>query len=506
MRFSTAMTSEVARQLAGHLLRRDGQEDLCFAAWTPSTGLRRQTAIIRRPILPVAGDRHVHGNASYEAQYAVRAAQEAAASGAGLAFMHSHPGGQGWQILNDVDRMAEARLANLAREVTGLPLVGLTLAGSRAWSSRMWGGVGREVTPTPGESVRVIGDSLDVTFNDVLLPAPASPSTQVRTTHTWGKHTQAEIARLRIAVAGIGSVGMAIAEVLARTGVQGIGVFDFDTVELVNLDRLRGAGLLDALLRRPKTYIAERLLTEGSTAVHTQHEFHELSICEPEGLARLLDFDLVFSCVDRPWPRHVLNAMAYADLIPVIEGGLSVFQNTDGTLRNAYWRSQVIRPGRPCLLCLRQYDPALVQVERDGSLDDPSYIANLPPGSTVRRRENVAALSTSVSAALLEQFVSYVTRPSGFGDPGPLRFSLRDHTVDKDLTLCDEECAYQSTAGCGDARLDPTSRHHSAENARYTRTAVGRGTRVFRRFDDLLWRSQLSLTRLAKSHWERLNP
>jgi molybdopterin/thiamine biosynthesis adenylyltransferase len=280
---------------------------------------------------------------------------------------------------------------------------------------------------------------------------------------------------------------MVVADVLGRTGVQGVGIFDFDTVEMVNLDRLRGADRLDALLARPKTHVAQRLLEAGSTAAHPRHEIYELSICEPEGFARLLDFDIVFSCVDRPWPRHVLNTLAYADLIPVIEGGLSAFQNTDGTLRNAYWRSTLVRPGRPCLACLRQYDPALVQVERDGSLDDPSYIANLPSGSPIHRRENVAALSASVSAALLDQFVSYVARPSGLGDPGPLRFNLRDHTVERDPTVCDEGCVYQESAGCGDARLDPTSRHRAAEQARGDRASVSMGVRLGRGLDDLVW-------------------
>ena len=472
MRRSVAMTGSTEAELADHLLREDGQEDLCFGTWRPSTGRRRGTAILRQAILPSRGDRRVHGNASFEPAYTLMAVQEAAAAGVGLAFMHSHPMGRGWQSLNETDRIAERRVANLARELTGLPLVGLTLSGDRCWSGRVWEGAGREVTPVPCETVRTVGATFDATFDDSILPVPQPSEMQDRTVHTWGEEIQSKIARLKVAVAGVGSVGMAIADVLARTGLECVGVFDFDTVESVNLDRLRRASRMDAFLRRSKADVARRLLAEGSTAERPRHEFHELSICEPEGLSRLLDFDLIFSCVDRPWPRHVLNVIAYADLIPVVEGGMTAFRNVDGSLRNAYWRSTSVRPGRPCLACLGQYDPALVQVERDGSLDDPSYIANLPPDSPIRRRENVAAVSASVVAALLEQFTTYVAHPSGFGDPGPLRFSLRDHSVKRLDTACRPGCPYPLGVGAGDARLDPTGSHAAAEQARRARSTV----------------------------------
>ena len=480
MRRSVAMTGSAEAGLASHLLRNDGQEDLCFGMWRPSTGRRRRTAILHQPILPRRADRLVHGNASFEAAYMLRAAQEAAAAGVGLVFMHSHPAGRGWQSLNETDRIAERRIANVARELTGLPLMGLTLSGDRCWSARVWEGTGREVSSVSCETVRTVGDTLGVTFDNRILRVPQPSEMQDRTAHTWGEKTQAMIARLRVAVAGVGSVGMVVADALARTGVECVGIFDFDTVESINLDRLRGASRLDAFLRRSKADVARQLLAEGSTAAAPRHEVHELSICEPEGLERLLDFDVIFSCVDRPWPRHVLNVIAYTDLIPVIEGGMRAFQRVDGSLRNAYWNSTVVRPGRTCLACLRQYDPALVQVERDGSLDDPRYIANLSPDSPIRPRENVAAISTSVAAALLEQFVAYVARPSGFGDPGPLRFSLRDHSVKRRQTTCRDGCPYPRAVGDGDARLNPAEPHVAAEQARQARAKVPMSVAVLR--------------------------
>jgi hypothetical protein len=466
---STAMSGTVADALRAHLVRTDGQEDLCFATWGPSTGRRRLTALVIEPLLPGEGERQVHGNASYEMAYALRAAKAAAERGEGIAFMHAHPGGRGWQRLNDTDRRAEASIANLAREVTGLPLVGMTLAtGDGSWSSRLWNeGRGREVSYSTCESVRVLGSELRVSFNDALRPPPLPRSTQRRTIHAWGKHVQADLARLRVLVAGAGSVGLYIVESLARTGIEHIAVMDFDRVEFVNLDRLHAATHLDALLRRPKIDIARRILRQASTAEKLRHELFETSVCEPAGLEALLDFDVIFSCVDRPWPRHVLNTVAYADLIPVVDGGLRLDPMPSGGLRNAVWRSQVVTAGRPCLVCIGQYDPAHVQLERDGSLDNPTYIAGLPAGSALRANQNVSALSIAAASALLNQFLSLVVAPSGLGDPGPLRHELARHRIEPaDVLACAVDCPYQQSVSDGDRRLDPSAAHPMAERLR----------------------------------------
>lgn len=89
---SVAMTADIDRQAREHLLRSDGQEDLCFAQWRGSRGRTRTTALIERLILPREGERNVHGNASFEPMYLERAMSEVAASGAGLnGLPNDHP-------------------------------------------------------------------------------------------------------------------------------------------------------------------------------------------------------------------------------------------------------------------------------------------------------------------------------------------------------------------------------------------------------------------------------
>lgn len=93
---SVAMTQDVHDALAAHLLRVDGQEDICIATYTVSTGANRTTRILHEVHLPADVDRQVHGNATIYGSYVLRIAAAASQLGHGIAILHSHPGGRGW--------------------------------------------------------------------------------------------------------------------------------------------------------------------------------------------------------------------------------------------------------------------------------------------------------------------------------------------------------------------------------------------------------------------------
>jgi molybdopterin-synthase adenylyltransferase len=465
--FSAAMTASLDRQLTGHLLRADGQEDVCLALYAPSTGATRTSAVLNSALLPGAGERLVHGNASFTGGYFVRAAREAAAAGLGVAALHSHPSGVGWQGMSRPDHEAELSYAQLVQEVTGLPLAGMTLAGDGSWSCRRWDPSG---TPEHGESVRVIGTSFCVTWNDRLRPPPTATDRQTRTVSAWGETAQASLARLRVLVVGAGSVGLDVALRRAATGIVEVGVLDFDTLEIVNLDRMIGAILADVRLARGKAEVAARLMRLAATAASPRIRPHDISVCEPDGLATALDYDIIISCVDRPWARGVLNSVAYADLVPVLEGGIGIDAFDDGQMRNAVWRTHLATPGQPCLVCNRQLDPAHIQSDKLGLYDNPDYIRGAAAGA-LPARHNVAALSASVSASLLAQFTSLTVSPAGMGTPGPLRYSLSTHSLEHlDIPL-KPSCCFETQVAAGDGRIPLTGVHDAARRTQRERLA-----------------------------------
>jgi molybdopterin/thiamine biosynthesis adenylyltransferase len=448
---SAAMTEEVARKALRHLLRRDGQEDLCFALWYPSRGHRRTTALIQRLILPSKRDRKVHGNVSFNPVFFERALAEAAASNAGLALLHSHPMGRGWQGMSRDDVAAEQGHAGAVFGATGLPFVGLTLAKDEAWSARFW----QRTAPRTYQgvwcsTVRVVGDRLSLTYYERLAPRPKSTDEQVRTISAWGEDCQADLVRLRAGVVGGGSVGGFIAEALARMGFQNVVLIDFDRIEKHNLDRLLYATRADIGGLKVKA-LAKRLHA-CATAGRFSAAPVVAAVYEEKGYRAALDCDVLFACVDRPWGRYILNLIAYAHLIPVIDGGISARTNRLGNMAAADWKAHTATIGRPCLQCLRQYDPGLVQVEREGYLDDPAYIEGLPKDHPLKSRENVFAFSMSCASLQTLQMLALTLAPLDQPNPGSQLYHFVGGFMEKPtFGKCHSECQFPSLIALGDA-------------------------------------------------------
>jgi hypothetical protein len=465
---SAVLPAKVVATLNNHLDREDGQEDLSFVLWQPSLGRARASALVIDVVLPQDNERHVHGNASFESEYFARCAAIAREQRCGLGFIHSHPGARTWQGLSSDDFAAESGIAAQSEACTGLPLLGLTLAtGNSTFSARFWKRVDRgRFEPQWCESVRVSGKRINVHFNPQLRPIPAPRASQVRTVSAWGERIQADLARLRIGVIGAGSVGAQVAESLVRTGVANITMYDFDLVEEKNLDRLLHATMED--VAQPKVEVLRRGLLRSSTAANPEIRALQVSVVEPEGLADALDMDVLFCCVDRPWGRQVVNYLAYAHLIPAVDGGVNV-ELTSTRMRGAEWRAHVVTAGRCCLECLGQFDPADVSLERFGLLDDPPYIQSLATGdSALPSGENVFAFSAAAAAAEVLQFLASFVQPAGVEGIEPQIFHFANGKVDLDATGCAHGCLYSGIwFGRGDSLdVTVTGPHHAAEAVR----------------------------------------
>jgi molybdopterin-synthase adenylyltransferase len=466
--FSIVMPGKLHKELVHHLVTEDFQEDLCFATYNPSTGSKRSTGIISSIILPNEGEREVHGNVEFHPAYLERAISIAVQRKEGLVFIHSHPF-PGWQGMSDPDVVAETRISPAAYGACGLPLIGMTVGTDGAWSARFW-------TKHPAErrvfekqwceTVRVVGKQLSITFNDRLLKPSFDSSKQLRTISAWGKNTQEDISRLRVGIVGLGSVGSIVAEILARTGVSHFTLIDFDFVENKNLDRTLGVYETD--IGKTKVSAISDAIYKSATSPNVKVEFIQYSICEEKGFLEALNCDILFSCVDRPWPRQVLNLISYAHLIPVVDGGIKVRTNKLNTkIIGADWRAHTVGNERVCLECLGQYRSEIAKLESEGYLDDPDYIEGISQ-KFKEAHENVFAFSSHLASMEVLQLLNLFIAPSGVSDVGLQNYHFVSGRMDvQENRQCQEFCFFPTILAKGDSSgIQVWGRHNKAEEAR----------------------------------------
>jgi hypothetical protein len=313
----------------------------------------------------------------------------------GVAFMHSHPA-DGWQGMSPEDIVAERdRIAPPSR-ATGFPLLGFTVGRDGVWSARFWRWNGREFVRVWCDKVRVVGQGLQLSLNPSNMMSVARPNRLRRTIDTWGQDRQTALSSLRVGVVGVGSVGCIIAETLARIGTTDILLVDADRVEEHNLDRLLYAGASD--IGRFKVDLVAEQLKRSATAEHFRVDSRRAWIQERDAYQAAVDCDVLFAAVDRPLPKDVLNNIAYVHCIPVIFGGVRVATKTNGRLADATWSVVRVGPESRCLRCDGQYTTSGVLMERDGSLDDPTYVVQSSPATDVRSNENVFPFSATLAA------------------------------------------------------------------------------------------------------------
>lgn len=452
MIYEAALTDDANTSACAHLLKHYAQgkvqEDLCFALWRPSTGANRTTAIVKDIILPQRGEHLLHGNASFNPEYLSRSVRLACQQGAGLAFMHSHPS-DGWQDMSVPDINAEQSVIAYPAAATGLPLVGLTVGTDGYWSARFWLKESGKMHRRWCQKVRVISPKqYHMFYNDNILPPSQPKNILKRTIESWGDECQQKIARMRIGVVGLGSVGAIVAEALARIGVANIVLIDYDKVEEHNLDRLLHGTKQD--IGTYKVLLAKSAICKSATADKVQVQALVLPIQETSAYKAALDCDFLFSCVDKPVARDVLNHIAKAHLIPIVDGGVAVERNSKTERLNAaHWKAHLATPYHQCLRCLRQYDSSMVVMELDGSLDNPSYIANLPEKER-DRNQNVFPFSLSLASMEVNLMLRYIISDDWWPNMQQQDYQFLTGKITVNNEQCEPHCSINKKSSLGD--------------------------------------------------------
>ena len=350
---------------------------------TPSTGEKKTTYLLQSVVEPAQGDVYFDGQLKFHPDYTLQAINEAAeVPGAGLIFIHTHPGSgatpSGPDKKADKEELYDIGL-NLDSEV---PLAAGIVAdhpdaetGQREWSVRAYEFVypnspkadgashtGEETGEfTHATAVRVVGERVKKlpTIKNATGPAGTGgeidSEAQGSTVELWGERAQQTLAGFRVGIVGLGGVGSLLAEQLARLGVEETVFVDFDYLERANLNRSYGATPDD--VGKPKVEVAKEVAERSATNPRFTALAEYGSVVEEDEehtcLPQLLDCEVIINAADTHWVRYLLDEVSHAHLIPVLDGGTELIPNDEKDELDIGSESliSVTGPEHPCLEC-----------------------------------------------------------------------------------------------------------------------------------------------------------
>lgn len=125
-----------------------------------------------------------------------------------------------------------------------------------------------------------------------------------------------------VTIAGVGGLGMIAAEMLARCGIGTLYLFDMDTVEIVNLNRL-GFHLKD--VGRPKVDVIAEYINQINVDVITETHDGDVMLFENEDIFEncVKKSDAVLMGVDNIPARMFVNQKCVNNEILLMDGGAS---------------------------------------------------------------------------------------------------------------------------------------------------------------------------------------
>ena len=317
-------------------------------------------------------------------------------------------------------------------------------------------------------AIRVVGDRIwklvTTATSEKIGPkgvdGHANRDLQNSTDDLWGRKGQERLAGLRVGIVGCGGVGGILAEWTARLGAGELVLVDFDRLERANFNRSQGATQNDIDEKRLKAEVAARVAQSSATADEFSTRMVIGSVCEADRLAYdvlpdLLDCDIILNAADTHWARQVLNDIAYAHNLHVIDGGtiLDVDAN-DALTPDSQSNIAVAGPEHPCLHCADMWTHTGMGEDMTHP-DHRGYVNN--GGGQQDRAPSVISMNGLVASLVLQRFQALALGVAPKMTTGALRYQPHDATLRwrkdglDELNSCKAGCGETPDIGIGDS-------------------------------------------------------
>ncbi len=165
-----------------------------------------------------------------------------------------------------------------------------------------------------------------------------------------GAQGQEKLMQAKVLVIGAGGLGSPILMYLAAAGVGTLGIVDFDTVDLSNLQRQIIHS--SAHIGQAKTKSAEHMLKGLNPLVSIN--LHDLKLSSENARVLFANYDLVIDGSDNFPTRYLVNDACVLEAKPLIYGAISQFE---GQL--SIFNASLKKIKGPCYRCLFPTPPAI---------------------------------------------------------------------------------------------------------------------------------------------------
>lgn len=280
---------------------------------------------------------------------------------------HSHPFSHDTVGFSGLDLSGQREFVTYLRDVSpGKPYAAIVL-GQQAVTGSLWLPTKKRPLPIheiriPAASVQIICASNRRLNNSHVESSNAQQrrpdSSYHRQVLAFGDKGQYQLGQITVGIVGLGGIGSIVALELAYLGVTRFVLADDDVVETTNLNRLVGAATKD--VGEPKVMVSKRLIK--SVKRNAKVTGLQVSVRSSKALRALKSADIIIGCVDSDAGRMILNELALGHMIPYLDCGAGINVH-NGEIVEAGGRVVVWVPGRPCLLCAREFIPRIAAEE-----------------------------------------------------------------------------------------------------------------------------------------------
>lgn len=351
LRTSEQQWDEVRRSTALSFVRGidNPPETGCIILLAGNDHPARPSLLASDVLVPEQGDllHQASGAITLSSQYMRRALLTIREKGLkGFLTVHTHPSSNEVVGFSPYDDANDPELMLNLYDLQPDGLFGSMVLGRNSACARVW----MNGEPYYLKDLVVSGERL--TFLD-LSGIPAKPARSAglfdRSMVMTGSGALSRFAGLRVAVVGASGTGSLMIELLSRAGVEEVLVFELDSADETNLNRVLHLRIKDAQANVNKgERLAEAIAETGLPTKVTPVGGGDIR--DPDVAAELRGCDLLIGCVDRDWPRVILSEIAYQYLIPYIDLGTEIGAS-DGEIQSVDARVSYVHPGRPCLMC-----------------------------------------------------------------------------------------------------------------------------------------------------------